>query len=113
MRVLNNIVVNNGSYGIVQGEQTGSDNQYLNNIVYGNVDDDWFIDGSWSIPPTNIAADPQFVNYQSDGTGNYHLEPGSPAIDSGTSVEAPSDDFDGGPRPQGMGWDIGPYEWRP
>lgn len=41
---------------------------------------------------------------------DLHLSPASPAIDSGTSAGAPSEDFDGRARPQGSGYDIGAYE---
>jgi hypothetical protein len=39
----------------------------------------------------------------------YPLET-SPAVDNGTSAGAPSLDYDGSPRPQGSGYDIGAYE---
>jgi MYXO-CTERM domain-containing protein len=45
------------------------------------------------------------------GNGDYHLSATSPAIDKGTSSDAPSDDLDGNARPQGNGWDIGAYEY--
>ena len=38
-----------------------------------------------------------------------HLRPDSPAIDAGTSIGAPPDDFDG--RPRDAHPDIGAYEW--
>ena len=44
---------------------------------------------------------------------DLHLLPGSPAIDAGSSVNAPKLDRDRIPRPQGNGIDIGAYEWRP
>jgi hypothetical protein len=46
----------------------------------------------------NISANPQFVN---QAAGDYHLRAGSPAIDAGTSEEAPAVDFEGDPRPLG------------
>ncbi len=52
-----------------------------------------------------VEGDPAFA-----GPGNYHLTPGSPAVDAGSASAAPADDFDGVPRPQGAGWDIGAYE---
>ncbi len=42
---------------------------------------------------------------------DLHLQPGAPAIDAGSSVDAPKLDRDRIPRPQGKGIDIGAYEW--
>lgn len=41
---------------------------------------------------------------------DFHLSANSPAIDQGTSAGAPSEDYEGHPRPQGHGYDIGAYE---
>jgi parallel beta-helix repeat protein len=41
---------------------------------------------------------------------DFHLSPGSPAIDAGTSSGAPARDIEGNPRPVGGGYDIGAYE---
>jgi len=49
-----------------------------------------------------------FVNA---GAGDYHLVPGSPAIDVGAVVSSVLTDRDGVRRPQGNGPDIGAYEW--
>ncbi len=54
----------------------------------------------------NLYGDPLFVKVGYD----YHLVEESPAVDSGTSVGAPSDDLDGVERPLGGGYDIGAYE---
>jgi len=53
-------------------------------------------------------ADPKFVNPTG---GDFHLQTGSLAIDTGTSLGAPSFDFDGNSRPHGAGYDIGAYEY--
>ena len=53
----------------------------------------------------SLYADPLFV-----GPGDDHLRSASPAIDSGTSTNAPGSDFDGRPRPEGAGFDRGAYE---
>lgn len=50
--------------------------------------------------------DPMFVS-----STDLHLQPGSPAIDAGTSSGAPDDDLDGNPRPTpGTADDMGAYE---
>lgn len=43
--------------------------------------------------------------------GDYHLQPGSPAIDAGTSEGAPASDIEGNPRPCWERIDIGAYEY--
>ncbi len=58
----------------------------------------------------NIYGDPLFVNPAFGQEGDYHLKAGSPAIDSGTQIGAPSIDLSGVSRPQGAGVDIGAYE---
>jgi len=45
---------------------------------------------------------------------DFHLTPSSPLIDHGSNVgNLVVDDFDGNPRPEGRGYDIGPYEHPP
>ena len=54
---------------------------------------------------TDIFADP--TNF------DLHLIPTSPAVNNGTSDNAPLEDFDGNPRPIGGNFDIGAYEYDP
>ncbi|MFC1496529.1 right-handed parallel beta-helix repeat-containing protein [Candidatus Margulisiibacteriota bacterium] len=58
----------------------------------------------------NITGDPLFVSEAWGVTGDYNLQSGSPAIDVGTSTNAPSIDLSGSTRPQGSGVDMGCYE---
>ncbi len=52
--------------------------------------------------------DPKFVNL---AAWDFHLQAGSPAIDRGVTLTNFNYDKDGVARPQGAGWDIGPYEF--
>ncbi len=60
----------------------------------------------WAGTNGNITGDPLFVNAPG---GDYHLAAGSPAINAGTTVGAPSYDLDGAPRDAQP--DIGAYEF--
>jgi len=109
--VSNNIIYNNKGAGIQENGNTGKHNTYTNNLVYGNTTD-WSLQNGLMHTNT-ITADPRFVNYLANGTGNYHLAAGSPAIDRG--IEAfyvPTKDFGLRRRPRGAASDIGAYEYR-
>lgn len=55
-----------------------------------------------------VEGDPRFI----DPVGaDFHLQGDSPAIDNGSSQNAPSNDFDGQQRPVGAGYDIGADEY--
>jgi len=110
----------------------GSHPVLTNCIVYGNsagTDGDELFDGyecSTTVSHScvqggysgaaNISADPHFVDGTSGGDGfNLHLQSGSPCIDTGTdtSATAPASALDmaGVARPQGLGYDMGAYEY--
>jgi hypothetical protein len=74
--VANNIVYDNITYGIIEAGKVGANNRYVDNLVYSsgtNVRADGHVSGT-------ISADPEFVNYRADGTGDYRLQKSSPAI---------------------------------
>ena len=97
----------NLTYGIVELGKMGGNNRYANNLVYSSGTS-MRVAGSVS---GTIAANPKFVSYLANGTGNYRVQTGSPAIDKGTSLKAPTTDYAGVARPRGAGFDIGAYEF--
>jgi hypothetical protein len=83
-----------------------------NNLFFGNINDL----ASGTAGPNSIFADPLYA-----GPADYHLKPGSPAIDAGDDAAVPATDIDGNPiwdldgnpRIQGLHVDIGAYETAP
>ena len=104
--VANNIVYDNTTYGIYEAGKLGTNNKYVNNLV-ARSNLAWRVKGSVS---GTVSSDPLMVNYQVNGSGDYRLLSGSPAIDRGTSVKAPAIDYAGVARPRGAAVDIGAYE---
>jgi hypothetical protein len=111
-KVINNIVYKNPAGSISQycysGQNCiGPNNTVANNLVYGNGRG---ISLKRGTATGTITADPQFVNYQANGTGNYRLRSTSPAVNKGVSTSAPTTDIDNVARPRGAALDIGAYE---
>jgi parallel beta-helix repeat protein len=106
--VANNIFYDNLKFGIYESGSTIG-NTFRNNLVFRNPTDLGI--GRASSVVGTLAADPRFVNYRRDGSGDYRLQSSSPAIDAGTADRAPAFDFDRVARPQGAGVDMGPYEF--
>ncbi len=71
-----------------------------NNLLYGDGSAPSFLSAS-------IVGDPGFVSI---ANSNFQLQSGSPAIDAGIPDFA-TWDFNGVPRPQGNGYDIGAFEY--
>jgi Bacterial Ig domain/Right handed beta helix region/RTX calcium-binding nonapeptide repeat (4 copies) len=118
--VVNNVLFNNhswhGSITISPDSMPGFTSDY--NVVmqrFTTDDGDSVLDlADWQAATGqdmhSIVAVPSelFVNAASD---DYHLVSGSPAIDTGTLVQAPDEDIEGGARPAGGAFDIGAYEY--
>jgi len=116
----NNQAYNNTVSGNSGGDSGGAcvlnvnDNSAIcNNICWGNELD--AITGGGSLNPracnnsSNLFRNPNFVNAAG---GDFHLQSGSPAIDTGVSLAGIfTDDFEGNSRPVGTAWDIGAYEF--
>jgi len=111
-KVINNIVAWNPRASIRQycyrGEDCiGDGNVVANNVVYGNGVDIEMRVGKAS---GTIAEDPRFIDFRPDGSGDYRLQRGSPALRRGLASAAPATDIDGIRRPSGMAIDIGAYQ---
>jgi len=116
----NNIVVNNDHYGIEEDARSvGAHNVYFNNLLFGNRLGDYRV--ATAQPSASKAMgrnDMVFLNYKEDGTGDYHLRSGSPAIAAGTKTCAPTVaactpaiDLEGGVRPIDRNPSLGAYEY--
>jgi predicted outer membrane repeat protein len=109
-RLVNNIIAFAG-YGVRGDGVAAADILY--NDVWMNVVANY---EGVEAGPTNLSAEPQL---RDPASGDYHLQPGSPLIDAGTTAEAPSADLDGEARPvdgDGDGIaeaDIGADEYHP
>jgi len=104
--VANNLVYGNG-YGITEMGTVGGNNRYVTNLVF-NSGRAWLVKGAVS---GTVTVDPQFVNYQANGTGDYRLKSTSAAVNKGTAAQAPTVDIAGVARPRGGAVDIGAYEF--
>ncbi|MCD6365513.1 MAG: right-handed parallel beta-helix repeat-containing protein [Planctomycetes bacterium] len=84
---------------------------YMNGEFMNNL---FLIDGSLppeAIDPSNLGVDES--SFVDAAARDYHLAAGSPAIDVAVMFAEVSDDFDQYSRPQGAGYDVGAYEYRP
>ena len=115
-RVTNNTFVS----GAIYCEASAFGHHFSNNIFYklSGVTTgsfcfyDYNLTSSTSGIPgtTNNIGDPQFRDFANK---DFHLKPGSPAIDAANPTTLIARDFDGTPRPQGLRSDIGAFEYVP
>ncbi len=101
--VINSIVANNVGAGFRR--QSDGDGTFSNfyNLLYNNTGGNY---SGASAGFGELTSDPQFV-----GGGDYRLQTGSPAIDSGGDLSGTvDDDIEGISRPQSSDHDMGAYE---
>lgn len=92
-KVINNIIYDNPAVSIKEfcypgHECTGRNNLFANNLIFNNGQPISLRHGR---ARNTIAADPRFVEYRADGSGNYQLQPDSPAIAKGLRLITPKD----------------------
>lgn len=102
-----------------QDDADGSYDTDYSNVTGGNRPCNWnlgsneirYSDPSFTATPTCTGSDPYYsCDWENE---DFRLQSGSPAINSGTNEFASvvSTDYDGNPRSQGGGYDIGAYEF--
>lgn len=102
--IRNNIVSQNLYFQIAAGTDILAQNLTIDhNLIDGYRGTEGEVYGS-----NYVTGDPMFMN---PAEADFRLQGGSPAIDMGSSVNAPNNDFDGSIRPYGNGVDIGAYEY--
>jgi hypothetical protein len=102
----NNIISNNVLEGI-RVLQSGPNTNHVDanyNLYYNNG----AINSELSSDTNFVTGNPKFTNTIAN---NFHLEPGSPAIDAAIALIEVTNDFDQRSRPQGSAPDIGSYEF--
>jgi len=100
--IRNNIFSQNG-FSQIQVEASGKNLSIDHNLIDG------YRGYATEIYGTDyVEGDPLFV---STSGADFHLQKNSPAIDKGSSSDAPADDYEGNVRPYGTGYDIGAYEY--
>ncbi len=99
--IRNNICSENSAQIAVQ--QIGNQAIIDHNLFFGNNTAEGTLYGSDS-----IIGNPLF---RDSNANDFHLLDNSPAIDAGSSIDAPTIDFDNTNRPYGGSYDIGAYEY--
>jgi hypothetical protein len=109
LTIQNNIWYNPKNYAIVRYGSTVTGCVIDHNMVYGASR--LILDSNGCMMGANqIGSDPMFVN-ASTTPYDFHLQPGSLAIDAGVSISGVTSDADGLARPQGRYTDLGAYEY--
>ena len=122
----NNILVGTGATGgaIYSLKTGGTAFNVTNCILWGNTNTNEIAGATGFLAPTvsytdtdqtgyagsngNINQDPLFVD---PITSDFHIQGISPCISSATATGAPNNDLEGTPRPQGVAFDMGAFEY--
>lgn len=109
LSVIDNIVVRNNVCSQNGNFEIGAEPTLHGTVIVDHNLLDAFSGGwNWEITGTDhVSGSPGFVD---PAQADFHITAGSPAVDNGSSVDAPTVDFDDNPRPAGSGYDIGAFE---
>ena len=109
--ITGHVSTDTGSKGhaVIENAGIGVGNVVRNNLGFQNGRVDDFLCPSCSELSGNVVADPAFLN---PAAGDFRLRAGSAAADRGVGADAPPQDHDGTPRPQGPAPDLGAFELR-
>lgn len=111
--LVNNTTYANGNKGIKVTSVNLTDLVIRNNVAVQNSSEQIYIDSE--VDPNQVTLDHNFVSgdplFVDPAAADFRLQSASPAVDSGSSVEAPRFDLMGWARPLGDGFDIGAYEY--
>lgn len=109
----NNIFYKNAVYGSTSWAAHGTGIVFDHNLYFGNVAGNWNMttggsDYSYTLGTNILGQDPLFVDEAID----FHLKPGSPAINGGLPLNEVPIDYDGINRLKGSVYDIGPFKFQ-
>ena len=108
--IYNNTIVQARSAGITVGGNVNKNAIAIrNNIVADAQGNDIFAPGATI--SSNRTGSASSMGFRDPGSRDYRLKEASPAKDSATEAEYPSDDYDGTQRPNGQGPDQGAFEF--
>jgi Bacterial Ig domain/Right handed beta helix region len=115
IEIKNNILYQNGHYGIGSYDAHGSGANLDHNVCYGNDYGDFSLRDGGSDFNYNLGSviysDPQFAN-GTFGTFDPHLKSGSPAIQSALNLSSTfTTDMAGAQRQSSGAWDSGVYKY--
>ena len=107
-RDMENVIIRNNICSQNVNYQIFDDSQCTTLSIDHNLIDSFRDEMNEEVRGTDfIEGNPLFVSLSGF---DFHLNSGSPAIDSGSSTGAPSFDYDGAARPNGAGVDMGAFE---
>lgn len=113
---VDNIVITDSDDAIAYDDESSAGldidyNIYAEGVVFEPPSEDWIDLGEWQALGFDENSFMSAVGglFEAPDSGDYHLPPGSPAVDAGIDAGV-SADIEATPRPQGAGFDIGAYE---